>query len=253
MKKTYYFRKRKAVRYNEIFADSDVFEKFYEIENAGNADLVCIPDGSVDIQCLWKDGHMDISVCGSVTSGKVSAVNDYDKCFGARFKVGGVPDDIRKNLDIIIDNRIPLSRILNTEKMDAWMREELFLEQKADIMLSLFEKDALPEENPLISYLICNIEKNRGHVIIRDIVDSTGYSHRYVNHVFKNNVGYSIKKYAGIERLQASLFCLLNEKDDVIYNELGYYDQAHFIKDFKNFSTITPNIFKKDSEKIAIV
>mgnify|MGYP004632730511 FL=1 len=53
--------------------------------------------------------------------------------------------------------------------------------------------------------------------------------------------------------MQAGIQYLLEQRDDEIYSELGYYDQAHFIKDFKKFTTVTPNSFKKDAEKFAMM
>ena len=42
-----------------------------------------------------------------------------------------------------------------------------------------------------------------------------------------------MKKYAGIIRIQKALYYLQNNLTYEIYERLGYYDQAHFIKDFK--------------------
>ncbi len=251
--KTYYFSKKKHVVYNEIFADSEVFEKFYEIENAKDADMIVIPDGSVDIQCIWKDGRMEISICGSVMNGMTSRVNQADRCFGARFRVGVLPKEIREHLDIITDNRVSIDKIVGLPDLRKYLSEELFLEQKADFMLNLFEHGEKGTENEIISYLLEEIEKHKGHIIVKDMIDGTGYSHRYVNHIFKSNVGCSVKKFASIVRLQQSLLCLLDKKEDAIYDELGYYDQAHFIKDFKNFSSFTPNKMKKNAGNVKFV
>lgn len=254
MKKSYYSyfcKKKKSVNYQEILADSEVFEKFYEMENG--KEVVCVPAGGVDLQCLWQDGKMSIIVCGSVDNGKLSAVNGSDKCFGARFKAGKVPETIRRHIGILMNNRIPLEQIQDTALLEKYMKEDLLLEQKADIMLQLFEYSVQSEENMLVSWLIHHIEKQKGHVVVGELVEETGYSHRYVNHVFKKNMGCSIKRFAGIERMQASIQYLLEQRDDEIYSELGYYDQAHFIKDFKKFTTVTPNSFKKDSEKLAMM
>ena len=152
-----------------------------------------------------------------------------------------------------MNNRIPLETIQNTSFIENYMNEDLLLEQKADLMLELFEYGSQVEENMLVSWLIHNIKEKKGHVIVGELIEKTGYSHRYADHVFKTNMGCSIKRFAGIERMQASIKYLLEEREDEIYSELGYYDQAHFIKDFKKFTTVTPNSFKKDSGKLAMM
>jgi AraC-like DNA-binding protein len=64
-------------------------------------------------------------------------------------------------------------------------------------------------------------------------------------------VGLSPKQLGKVIRLQAALKMLLNQKNgnltQVAY-ESDYYDQAHFIKDFKDFTGINPKEFLKDEE-----
>ncbi len=250
--KTYCFNK-KLLNYHELLADSNIFEKFYEIENPANAKLTAMPDGRVDIQFTWKDGEMVANICGSLLNGKVSSLTDFDKCFGARFHVGVLPKEIKKNLDKIIDNRILLDHVLPLPQLKNIFHEDLPLEQKAGCMLQLFENKKTTEENEIIQYLLKEIHKNQGHVIISGMIENLGYSHRYTNYVFKSNVGCSIKKFACIVRLQESLSCVLDRKEDEIYNKLGYYDQAHFIHDFKKFTLLTPNAMKKKGSDMNFV
>ncbi len=250
--KTYCFKK-KLLNYHELLADSNVFEKFYEIENPTNAELTAMPDGRVDIQFTWKDGKMVANICGSLLNGKVSFLTNFDKCFGARFHVGALPKEIKKNLDIIINNRIMLDNVLPLAQWKDIFHENLPLEQKADYVLQLFENKKTTQDNEIIQYLLKEIHKNQGHVIISDMIENLGYSHRYTNYVFKTNVGCSIKKFACIVRMQESLSCVLDCKEDEIYNKLGYYDQAHFIHDFKKFTLLTPNAMKKKEREMNFV
>lgn len=252
-KRTYYLSKRSNAHFREIAADSDVFEFFYEMDNVQGTELMVIPDGSIDIQCLWKNGRLRIYVCGSVAKAKPSALTDFDKCFGARFKIGILPEEIRGHLGEIIDNRLELGKLMDISHIAANCREDLLPEQKADVMLAIFEQHYAAEDNYIIRELIREIEDARGNLNIGEMIDSTGYSHRYINYVFKNNVGVSVKKYAGIIRLQKSLEYMGRNEGDLIYDDLGYYDQAHFIKDFKSFSSITPNAMKKQFEELEFI
>ena len=251
-RKSYYFTKKGSVSYEEVYADDDVFEKFYEIECDSSADLTCIPDGMVDLQCVWKGKEMRIYVCGNVKNGRTSKIMDCDKCFGARFHVGVLPKELKIRLGEIIDNRIELNQIMDVDNIIKYLNKDLFLEQKADVMLSLFG-GSISEENIITNDIIKKIEIHKGHVNINDIIEQTGYSHRYINYVFKDNMGISVKKYAGIVRMQESIMYLLNHKMDLIYDELGYYDQAHFIKDFKNFYSVTPKSMMKIGRKVSFL
>jgi methylphosphotriester-DNA--protein-cysteine methyltransferase len=57
---------------------------------------------------------------------------------------------------------------------------------------------------------------------------------------FRAIVGASPKKFAGIVRARHMLGAISNDDQDTAEHLSAYYDQAHFIKDFKKFSSMTP-------------
>ncbi len=71
---------------------------------------------------------------------------------------------------------------------------------------------------------------------------------------FKKQVGLSPKQLSKVIRLQAALKMMLGKNTDnltkVAY-ESGYYDQSHFIRDFKTFTGVNPNDFL-DHEQMAL-
>lgn len=247
---SYYYNKKFEIEYKELKDDGGVFESFYELDSVKHAQMTAIPDGRVDIQCVWKENQLSMFVCGSVLNGVHSQVSNFDKCFCARFRIGILPERVRNHLDIIVDNRVPLNDILEIPKLEKYLTKDLCIEKKADIMMMLFETEPELKNNFMIDYLVKEIGKHKGHISVKDMIEQSGYSHRYANFVFKNNVGCSIKKFASIVRLQESFKLLLDRNDDAIYSELGYYDQAHFIKDFKNFAATTPNTIKKIADQV---
>ena len=73
-------------------------------------------------------------------------------------------------------------------------------------------------------------------------------SERQMQRRFKNSVGISYKKFQRILRFEKSLSLLATaqytELASIAY-ELDYTDQAHFIKDFEEFSGMSPYAFVK--------
>lgn len=74
--------------------------------------------------------------------------------------------------------------------------------------------------------------------------EQIGYSQKHFIDLFKAQVGVSPKQYLKIMRFQKAIRAI--ERDELprwsqIALECGYYDQAHFIHDFKLFSGFTPN------------
>ena len=75
-------------------------------------------------------------------------------------------------------------------------------------------------------------------------------SERQLERKFKTSTGISPKKYQRLIRFEKALE-LLSSKDNKLLTEVGYVlnysDQSHFIKDFKDFSGMTPKEFAKSN------
>lgn len=62
-------------------------------------------------------------------------------------------------------------------------------------------------------------------------------------------IGISPKQLSKVIRLQAALKLLINREESLthIAYEGNYYDQSHFIKDFKEFTGVRPSDFWRKS------
>jgi len=85
-----------------------------------------------------------------------------------------------------------------------------------------------------------------GRLSVEQVSKEVVASRRQLERRFSSAVGLSPKQLAKIIRLQTALKMLLNGEatslTDLSY-ENGYYDQAHFIKDFKEFTGLSPKAF----------
>jgi len=248
----------KHIVYKEININSTIIHKFYEIYNPSCEQIVSIPDGCIDIEFVWKNGKMYSLLCGSLVEGTISEIGTYDYCFGIKFNPGMLPNNMRANVNEIVNNRYDLYDFVNTDKID-YLGESKILrrgtfEDKIDYFLDKFDCNACNTEGEVItSYIINEINKRSGYINVSKMVENIGYSHCYTDRVFKNVVGFSIKKYANIIRLQESIDILNNNNEEEIFERLGYYDQAHFIKDFKKFTLITPRVYSKIDKEVRFV
>ena len=76
---------------------------------------------------------------------------------------------------------------------------------------------------------------------------------RQLERNFKKQIGISPKQLSKVIRLQAILQLLLNQKTETLTGvayETEYYDQSHFIKDFKEFTGTTPKEFLTDDKMV---
>lgn len=91
------------------------------------------------------------------------------------------------------------------------------------------------------------IADHHGQVLVSEIARQVCYSERQLNRLFLTQVGMNVKNYVRLtrfnyvlKRIQTSpcFFATLSE-------QAGYFDQAHFDKDFKAISGVSPQEYLK--------
>lgn len=97
--------------------------------------------------------------------------------------------------------------------------------------------------NPFIDFAVNKIVHLPGRMSMEQIAGKVGYSQKHLIKLFKDHVGLSPKGFLKIIRFQKAIDEIASSKKidwTAIAFESGYYDQAHFINDFKQFSGFTP-------------
>lgn len=102
------------------------------------------------------------------------------------------------------------------------------------------------EEDKLIVEAVKMIYNSKGSVSIRELHKALYISQSPFEKRFRKIVGTSPKKFASIVRFNTVLNDMNHIKSlvDICY-ENNFFDQAHFIKDFKKFTGDTPEQFKR--------
>jgi hypothetical protein len=108
------------------------------------------------------------------------------------------------------------------------------------------------EPDLILDYCLRQIENSKGLVTVTELEKKTGYSSRWLYEKFMEKVGLSPKNLSSVTRfMQFYEAGAKNPTPDFfkkdVYNY--FYDQAHFIKDFKRFTGYSPSKFiKTDNE-----
>src|SRR5215510_16048378 len=98
--------------------------------------------------------------------------------------------------------------------------------------------------DPFVSAVVSWIEETRAMARIEELARRVGLSQSALERRFRRVVGASPKKFASIVRLRQVLHLRSKGADFTsIAHAAGYYDQSHFIKDFKRFSGLAPESF----------
>lgn len=97
--------------------------------------------------------------------------------------------------------------------------------------------------NPCVDYATNQILQNPNQLSIERVMFKTGYSQKHMIKLFKDQVGLTPKSFMNVIRFQKTIEEIGSGKAikwSELAAECGYYDQAHFIHDFKHFSGFTP-------------
>ncbi|MBP6003817.1 MAG: helix-turn-helix transcriptional regulator [Pyrinomonadaceae bacterium] len=102
--------------------------------------------------------------------------------------------------------------------------------------------------NPCVGYAIGEMAERPDEVNIARMNDKIGYSRKHFAEMFRRQVGVTPKSYLKIMRFQKAVKTIDSAIDidwRQISLECGFYDQSHFINDFKHFSGFTPEQYAK--------
>lgn len=132
------------------------------------------------------------------------------------------------------------------------LREQLLHAPSVEIMFSLVEQflflrgsETLQADatTRCVDYAVSTIVNKPDAVGIRDFSSVIGYSQKHFIDLFKRHVGVPPKQYLKIMRFQKAILEIERGRFmdwNQIARESGFYDQAHFIHDFRSFSGFTP-------------
>jgi hypothetical protein len=108
--------------------------------------------------------------------------------------------------------------------------------------IRLFDKIEFTDDDRFFNALHI-ILKNSGVVNIESDLD-TGLSPRQLRRYFEYYIGDTAKIFSQVVRFQNILKAKPSTqslRENKLFFDMGYYDQAHFIKEFKNFYGVTPS------------
>ncbi len=101
----------------------------------------------------------------------------------------------------------------------------------------------------LVNSIMHDLSKDDFLENINSVASQYGISSRYLQKIFLNYSGLSPNLFSKIARFQKSIHLVAGNASSLtsIAHQCGYFDQSHFIKDFKFFTGSTPSRFAPES------
>lgn len=195
-------------------------------------------------------------VVGQISRPFVIKPTGYVQCFAARFYPYGFANFITTTLKDLENKETALAELIGA--VPAWELEQKIISaatyaQRIDCV-ETFLLSRLTDTSVLDQVVTSTIDAllaTNGSAPIKGIMKDDLSKRRQLERKFFKQVGLSPKQLGKVIRLQTALKTLLNQRNgnlaQVAY-ESDYYDQAHFYKDFKEFTGINPTEFLTDEE-----
>ena len=231
---------------------SDFVERFWLYERYGgrHARERVLPSGTMEMVMRLDAPSSLPVVCGAHSQGFVIETAARPSILGVHFKPGGafpffgLPagelHNVRPTLDLLwgTEGRALRDRVLEARTPAGKFRAlERCLLARAKPPLA---------RHPAVAFAVNELGSSGRRVF--DVTDAVGMSARRFIQLFSDEVGLTPKLYGRVRRFHAALQRLAREPD-VDWTDLaldgGYYDQAHFIHDFRAFSGLSPTAYRR--------
>ena len=246
--------------------DLSAFVKFYwtlEVPfDPNNQKQKIIPDGCIEMTFNFKDGikryvsetdyivHPNAMVMGQRTKSYfIEPLGDVDT-FAVCFYPYGFANFICTPLEHLLNKEVPIEDMFG-EKPAKELEDKMMQANNTQERISIIETFLLEKlhQTTTIEHLVKTtvdalITTNGGSSINQILKDDLS-KRRQLERNFKKQIGISPKQLGKVLRMQTALKMLLENKENLtnVAYESEYFDQAHFIKDFKEFIGTTPKDF----------
>ena len=169
------------------------------------------------------------------------------------FKEAGATQFFRQPLhelfreSVSLDNFMLRSELLCLEEQLAEARTDT--QRIASVEHFLIRRMTNSEPDKLVLAALALIHRSKGNIRIKELTEQLFISQSPLEKRFRQVVGASPKKFASIVRLKNVIqqYDTVNSLTELGY-ETGFYDQAHFIKEFKAFTGDIPEKFFSDKK-----
>ncbi|MGE4277498.1 MAG: helix-turn-helix domain-containing protein [Lawsonibacter sp.] len=140
-------------------------------------------------------------------------------------------------LEDIVPVKSYIEQIAQAKSLDEF--QTLFCRMTSEIHAARSHDD-LHEQ--VMDYMVRSILRDGGESSVDSLIEQTGYSRRQISNLFHHHVGTTIKQLCSHVRFQRAMQACLagTENLSFIASEFGYYDQSHFNREFRSFSSMSP-------------
>ena len=203
-----------------------------------------------NVQLVFEAGQARIH--GVHTARFIKHLQDQDYVFGIKFRAGGFYPFYRQPIATLENQSIDISTCF--ADAGTMLREQILASLGFDAMCSVAEQfllQHLPAPDAQVEHvskLLARIASDRDITSVEQLMAITGMDKRALQRLFQKYVGIGPKWVISRYRLHEAV-AQVQEGKTVSWSELalelGYFDQAHFIRDFRQLVGLSPQEYER--------
>jgi AraC-like DNA-binding protein len=231
-----------------------------------------VPDGTMKLIFHYGDTYKHHSQSGEITIlPKCFLIGQLTKpyviepigvtgSFVVQFKPNGFLPFATIPIKEMENTAIPLDKLFgeNGNKLGEQILNANATAQRIQIIETFLLKELANQKriDHIVKSTVDVILNANGQFSVNKFSKHNDISRRQLTRKFSSTIGLSPKQLSKTIRIQATLKSLLNNEvtslTDLAYQN-EYFDQAHFIKDFKEFTGLTPKEFYGEDLKMSLI
>lgn len=188
--------------------------------------------------------------CGARTDCFVIETSQQERVLGIQFRPGGAFAFLSMPAGEVANDTFSLDDLWPGEA--ARIRDALMNAGSVEAMFRILERALLSrlrnswQLHPTIAFAAGRLAEPGCNLRIGDLAGHVGFSSRRFIELFRDQTGLTPKSFQRVRRFQQVLRTLRSQTEEPEQNwadlayRCGYYDQPHFIHDFRMFSGMTP-------------
>jgi AraC-like DNA-binding protein len=233
-------------------------ECYWVVEGTDQSTQKIVPDGFSELIFHFGDTYQ-ISINGDIYEEQSFAIaagqlnrpvflkpTGRSGVFGIKFKPDGLRKILGCDMHVLTNETFDLTDIIGAgiNHLTDQIRNSVSNDQRiAAAENFLAERLSSAKSNNEIRLILFDVQQTQGCVLVRDLSLKHKISLRKIERLFLQHVGISAKQYARLVRFTYVHTVL--QQPSVTKAEAsclsGYFDQAHFNKDFKQFTGESPD------------
>ncbi len=185
-------------------------------------------------------------ICGARSTSMIVDTANMVTTFGIQFKPGGGFPFLRMPASELSDQCVPLDDVFGSSARS--LRERLLKSPTPAEKFAVAEQWLLSQakqlqRHPAVAFATEQFVGGSFAQPLSSVMDRIGYSQRHFNQLFAGEVGLTPKRFLRVRRFQRVITSIAGS-ESVDWADLalrcGYYDQPHFVHDFRSFAGLTP-------------